>query len=97
VLLARQASAAANEGQFALSGKREGDIYGGFQIMFDVITLICALGQAPQDCVPQTARVVEKIAEVDNELGCLRWGVLSTPRGAHIGPGEYPKVMCERR
>jgi hypothetical protein len=61
--------------------------------MFDVIALICALGQAPQDCVPQTARAVEKIAEVDNELGCLRWGVLSTPRGTHIGPGEYPKVI----
>jgi hypothetical protein len=31
-------------GQVALWGERDGDIHWAFQIMFDVIALICALG-----------------------------------------------------
>ena len=64
---------------------------------FEVFALICTLGQSPSECIPQTARAVEKIGEGSSELECQRWGALSLPHGAKIGENEYPKVMCLRK
>ena len=65
---------------------------------FEAIALICTLGQAPQDCLPQTARAVEKIAEGPTEMACAVQAVKSSG-GAIVKPGdgEYLKIMCVRR
>ena len=65
--------------------------------MFEIFALICVLGQAPDQCIPQTARAVEKIGEADNEIGCFRWGALSSPRGVIPGEGEWIKISCLRK
>jgi hypothetical protein len=67
--------------------------------MFDVIALICALGQAPQECVPQTARDVFKVGEESSDIACMRraqMGAGSVTLG-HIGKDEYFKFECVRR
>ena len=65
---------------------------------FEILALICALGQQPRECIPQTARVVEKIGEEKSELACLRSGAL-TSGSAIVKPkdGEYEKIMCLRK
>lgn len=65
---------------------------------FEILALVCALGQDPRECMPPTARVVEKIGEEHSELACLRQGALSAG-GATVKPGEgeYLKLMCVRR
>jgi hypothetical protein len=65
---------------------------------FDVLLLVCILGQDPSECVPQTARAVEKIGEGTSELDCMRWGALSSG-GSVVKPqqGEYAKIECVRR
>ncbi len=65
---------------------------------FEILALICALGQDPRECIPQTARVVEKIGEEHTELGCLRSGAISSG-GAIVKPGdgEFEKIMCLRK
>ena len=67
--------------------------------MFDVMALICQLAQAPQDCIPQTARDVFKVGEESSDLACLRraqMGAAGVTLG-RIEAGEYFKFMCVRK
>ena len=64
---------------------------------FDVILLVCALGQPPSECVPQTARSVERLGSESSDLACMRRAMLSAPKGVEIGDDAYPKAMCIRR
>jgi hypothetical protein len=65
---------------------------------FEALALICALGQDPQECIPQTARTVEIIGEEASELGCARASMLAL--GGHVEhpkDGEYAEVICIRK
>ena len=67
--------------------------------MFEVLALICQLSQAPQECVPQTARDVFKVGEESSDLACMRraqMGAAGVTLG-RIGPDEYFKFMCVRK
>lgn len=64
--------------------------------MMDIIALICAIGISHSDCVPQTARVVEKIGEARLPIECLRSGALNS-QIVRPQPDEYLKLMCVRR
>lgn len=62
----------------------------------DIILLICALGQAPSDCLPPTARVVEKVGEAQLPIECLRSAALNS-QIVRPAAGEYAKTMCVKR
>ena len=66
---------------------------------FNVILLICALGQSPADCQPPTARSVMVLEKgVRSELSCMREFALSSAKVASLidAEHEYPKLSCER-
>jgi len=66
--------------------------------MFDIIALVCALGQVPQDCIPQTARSVYELGQSDSELACMRQAQMSDGKvSLTSNPDEYKKFMCVRR
>lgn len=65
---------------------------------FEIISLICTLGQSPQECIPQTARSVYKLGTETNELACMRQAQMSEGKVTlSLAPGEYHKFMCVRR
>ena len=67
---------------------------------FDVILMICTLGQSPVECQPPTARSVMVLETgVANELACMREFTMSAAKVASlIDPAhEYPKLACTRR
>jgi hypothetical protein len=67
-------------------------------MMFQIVALICALGQDPAECEPPTARDVIVIGESPSTLACQRDGALALGKiAALIGEREYPKVICRRR
>ena len=66
---------------------------------FNVVLMICALGQSPSECQPPTARSVMVLEKgVRSELACMREFALSSAKVASlIDPArEYPKLSCER-
>ena len=63
----------------------------------DIIALVCSIGISHAECIPQTARVSEKIGEARLPIDCLRSGALGAPRGVTVGLDEYVKVMCVPR
>ena len=66
---------------------------------FDVILLICTLGQSPAECQPPTARSVMVLESgVTSELACMREFAMSAPKVASLidYAHEYPKLACSR-
>lgn len=68
--------------------------------MFDVVALVCLLGQDPKECQPPTAHQVLELGTVSNELRC---GIEGLQRLAQY-PGfymdyhrYYVKVTCLKR
>lgn len=65
--------------------------------MFTTLILVCALGQEPRDCQPETAISVTRGPDSENELICGLHGqayIASTE--IRPGPGEWLKIMCRR-
>lgn len=63
----------------------------------DILALVCAIGISHSECIPQTARVAEKIGEARLPIECLRTAALGAPKGVTVGLDEYVKIMCVRR
>lgn len=66
---------------------------------FDVILLVCTLGQSPAECQPPTARSVMVLETgVRSELACMREFALSSAKvSSLIDPAhEFPKLSCLR-
>lgn len=66
---------------------------------FNVILLICALGQSPSECQPPTARSVMVLEKgVRSELACMREFAISSAKVASLidAEHEFPKLSCER-
>jgi hypothetical protein len=65
---------------------------------FEIIAMICALGQSPTECVPQTSRSHWTLGTEANELGCMRQAQMSDAKiSLAASPGEYIKFMCVKR
>lgn len=65
--------------------------------MFDVIVLVCALGQAPQECQPPTALRQIYLGTVPNELRCGMDAQEHLAQAASMIPsGYWPKLICPR-
>lgn len=65
--------------------------------MFDVVALVCALGQAPQECQLPTALRVISLGTVSNEMMCGIEGYEHLAQAASMIPdGYYAKVACLR-
>lgn len=65
---------------------------------FNVVLLLCALGQSPSECQPPTARSVVILEKgVRSEIACMREFALSAAKvpGLYDPEHEYPKLMCE--
>jgi len=66
---------------------------------FNVILLLCNLGQLPSECQPPTARSVMVLETgVRTEIACMREFVMSAAKvpGLYDPAHEYPKLACER-
>jgi hypothetical protein len=66
---------------------------------FNVILMLCALGQSPEECQPPTARSVMVLEKgVRSEIACMREFALSAAKvpGLYDPAHEYPKLACER-
>lgn len=67
---------------------------------FTIVALICRLGQAPYECVPQTARDVMTIGEASSPMECMMLSQQSLGRVSlmrRLGPDEWAKIVCERK
>jgi len=65
---------------------------------FDVIVLVCALGQSPTECQPPTALRQIYLGTVPNEIRCAMDGQEHLAQAASMVPeGYWPKVICVRR
>lgn len=65
--------------------------------MFRVIFLLCAMGQDPRECLPQTASTVVRSPDTaKNELECMRDMQAFAARFTAADRGHYPKIMCLR-
>jgi hypothetical protein len=65
---------------------------------FQVVALICALGQDPAECQPPTARDVVVVGEAGDELACLRRGMVDAGKlYVLVGEHDYVKIMCRRK
>ena len=66
--------------------------------MFDVIALVCILGQSPQECQPPTALRQIFLSTVSNEIRCGIEGQEHLAQAANMVPqGYYAKLLCVRR
>jgi hypothetical protein len=66
-------------------------------MIFDIVALVCALGQPPQECQSPTARIVAKVGEARSEMSCAsrsQWDAAKLPS---IGDDEYVKIQCVKR
>lgn len=64
---------------------------------FEIVALVCSLGQAPSECIPQTARSVYKLGVEQSDLACMRQAQMSEGRvSLSLADGEYYKFMCVR-
>ena len=64
---------------------------------FDIIALVCALGQSPVECQAPTAREVMVLGNVPTELRCLLESQQHMAQVAGlIKPDEYAKFSCVR-
>lgn len=64
---------------------------------FDIIALVCALGQAPQECQPPTALRQIFLGNVRNELMCGIEGQQHLAQAASMVPVGYRvKLICAR-
>ena len=64
---------------------------------YDVIALVCALGQAPQECQPPTALRQIFLGNVRNELMCGIEGQEHLAQAASMVPDGYRvKLICAR-
>jgi hypothetical protein len=64
---------------------------------FDVIALVCTLGQAPQECQPPTALRQIFLGNVRNELMCGIEGQQHLAQAASMVPdGYWSKLICVR-
>jgi hypothetical protein len=71
-----------------------------FAITFVIVALICRLGQAPYECVPQTARDVMTIGEASSPMDCMMRSQQSLARvslARRLAPDEWTKIVCERK
>ncbi len=67
---------------------------------FAIIVLVCRLGQAPYECIPQTARDVVTIGEASTLIGCMVQSPQSLGRVSimrRLRPDEWTKIVCERK
>ena len=65
---------------------------------FEIIAMICALGQGPRECVPQTARSTFKVGEESNELACMRAAQMGAGKlSFRLRDDETWKFMCVRK
>ena len=64
--------------------------------MFTVIALVCQLGQAPSECVPQTAVDRLVLGHVANEWLCISQSQFSLARTDLANGDYYIKTICER-
>ena len=66
--------------------------------MFDIIALVCVLGQSPAECQPPTALRQIFLHTVSNELRCGIEGQEHLALAASMVPdGYYVKLTCVRR
>jgi hypothetical protein len=66
--------------------------------MFDVIALVCALGQTPQECQPPTSLRQIFLGTVSNEIRCGIEGQEHLASASSMVPaGYYAKMTCVRR
>lgn len=66
---------------------------------FDVIMLICQLGQQPAECQAPTARSVMTLERgLHSELECMRAFTMDAPKVASLldPEHEYPKLACTK-
>ena len=64
---------------------------------FDVIALVCALGQSPAECQPPTALRQIFLGTVPNELRCAMDGQEHLAQAASMVPDGYlVKLICAR-
>jgi hypothetical protein len=65
---------------------------------FDVIALVCALGQSPSDCQPPTAFRQIFLGTVPNELRCTTDAQEHLAQASSLVPeGYWIKIICPRR
>lgn len=65
--------------------------------MFNIIALVCVLGQDPAECQPPTAHDVIVLHKVDSELACLRESQMHLAKAASlVAANEYVKIACVR-
>jgi hypothetical protein len=67
--------------------------------IFKPIMLVCALGQSPWECTPETARLVVRGEPAKNETMCAMYGqfqLSGTSIGRELTRDEWVKVTCER-
>jgi hypothetical protein len=66
--------------------------------MFEIVALVCAFGQSPQDCQPPTALRQIFLGTVRNELMCGLEGQEHLAQAASMVPeGYWSKLTCVRR
>ena len=66
-------------------------------MVYDVVALICALGQDPVECQPPTALRQIYLGHVTNEIMCAIEGQQHLAQAATMVPvGYYSKVVCLR-
>lgn len=64
---------------------------------FEILALICSLGQPPRECVPQTARDHYTLGTEASDLACMRQAQMSAGKvDLSLGPDEYRKFICLR-
>jgi hypothetical protein len=64
---------------------------------FDIIALVCALGQDPQECQPPTALRQIYLGNVRSELMCGIEGQQHLAQAASMVPDGYRvKLICAR-
>lgn len=67
-------------------------------MIFDVVALVCLLGQDPSECQPPTALRQIFLGTVPNELRCAMDGQEHLASAASMVPeGYYVKIICPRR
>ena len=64
--------------------------------MFTVVVLICQLGQAPRECIPQTAVDVVRLGTVSNNWLCISQSQFSLAKTDFADATHYTKTICER-
>lgn len=64
---------------------------------FDVILLVCRLGQSPIECQPPTAFDKAVLGNAPNELRCMMDGQQHLAQDASLVPnGFWPKIICAK-